>query len=177
MRLRVSRLCVGSADGRQVHVLHRHGARYPTGADEDAVNDDRFAAKIYEIVAKEGQAFSGPLGVSVDKVPQLIAVPKHLERLPRPKRPGPHRCRSRLHLRNVSVHQRRWSDGRSFWNTRGRLLYNATIGQPYYNASFTNGTVRPKPVLRTTSQARILDSALAWANGEPTAIRNDPGLL
>jgi hypothetical protein len=55
--------------------------------------------------------------------------------------------------------------GSDFWNTRGRLLYNATVGKPYYNASFVNGTERPKPVLRTTSQPRILDSALAWANG------------
>ncbi len=59
-----------------------------------------------------------------------------------------------------------YTSGTSFWNTRGRLLYNATVGQPYYNASFTNGTARPLPLLRTTSQERILDSALAWANGK-----------
>lgn len=51
-----------------------------------------------------------------------------------------------------------------FWNTRGRLLYNATVGQTFYNASFTNGTARPLPLLRTTGQERILDSALSWAN-------------
>lgn len=58
-----------------------------------------------------------------------------------------------------------YTSGTSFWNTRGRLLYNASAGQPYYNETFTNGTTRPKVVLRTTSQARIYDSALAWANG------------
>lgn len=47
----------------------------------------------------------------------------------------------------------------------GRLLYDAIPGQNYYNASFTNGTARPKPVLRTTSQARILQSAEFWAEG------------
>jgi hypothetical protein len=59
-----------------------------------------------------------------------------------------------------------YTSGTQFWNIRGRLLYNATIGQPFYNSSFVNGTTRPKPLLRTTSQERILDSALAWANGK-----------
>ena len=50
---------------RQVHVLHRHGARYPTGSEEDAVNDALFAAKIGSIQSSEGsEAFSGPLSVS-----------------------------------------------------------------------------------------------------------------
>lgn len=50
---------------RQIQILHRHGARYPTGTEEDAENDDRFAAKIASIVQSEGpQAFSGPLSVS-----------------------------------------------------------------------------------------------------------------
>ena len=54
---------------RQVHILHRHGARYPTGADEDAVNDDRFAAKIKNITSTEGPTpFSGPLTVSSERL-------------------------------------------------------------------------------------------------------------
>ena len=49
-----------------MHILHRHGARYPTGSEEDAVNDNTFAAKVGSIQAKEGsKAFSGPLMVGL----------------------------------------------------------------------------------------------------------------
>lgn len=57
------------------------------------------------------------------------------------------------------------SAGASFWSKYGRTLYGATAGQLAYNSSFTNGTSRPKPVLRTTSQARIENSMLNWALG------------
>jgi Histidine phosphatase superfamily (branch 2) len=52
--------------------------------------------------------------------------------------------------------------GVRFWKQYGRLLYNATAGQPRYNASSVK---RKNPVLRTTSQARILQSAEYWATG------------
>lgn len=55
--------------------------------------------------------------------------------------------------------------GLTFWNRYGRLLFNATKGQVAYNASFANGTARPKPVLRTTSQSRIWNSQINWALG------------
>lgn len=44
-------------------------------------------------------------------------------------------------------------------------MYNATVGQVAYNGSYTNGTARPKPVLRTTSQSRIHNSQISWALG------------
>ena len=44
-------------------------------------------------------------------------------------------------------------------------MYNASAGQVAYNASYTNGTARPKPLLRTTSQSRIANSAISWALG------------
>lgn len=47
----------------------------------------------------------------------------------------------------------------------GRTLYNATQGQLAYNASFPNGTARPKPVLRTTDGSRIENSLINWALG------------
>lgn len=47
----------------------------------------------------------------------------------------------------------------------GRTLYNATVGQVAYNATYQNGTARPKPVLRTTSQSRIENSEISWALG------------
>lgn len=61
--------------------------------------------------------------------------------------------------------QTEFASGVQFWNQYGRLLYNASIGQLYYNGTFVNGTTRPKPVLRTTSQARIENSQISWALG------------
>lgn len=55
--------------------------------------------------------------------------------------------------------------GATSWNRYGRTLYNASIGQVSYNASFPNGTARPKPVLRTTSQSRIYNSEINWSLG------------
>ena len=55
--------------------------------------------------------------------------------------------------------------GVTFWNRYGRTLFNTSIGQLAYNASFTNGTARPKPLLRTTSQSRIENSQINWALG------------
>lgn len=68
--------------------------------------------------------------------------------------------------------------GATFWAKYGRILYNATIGQLAYDASFSNnGTLRQKPVLRTTSQARMENSMLNWAIGFfGTTIRTSPDL-
>lgn len=55
-----------------------------------------------------------------------------------------------------------FTSGVKFWNDYGRLLYNATAGQPRYNASLVKDS---KPILRTTSQERILLSAEYWATG------------
>jgi hypothetical protein len=53
----------------------------------------------------------------------------------------------------------------TFWNRYGRTLYNATVAQLQYNSTYTNGTARPKPVLRTTGQSRIENSQISWALG------------
>jgi len=58
-----------------------------------------------------------------------------------------------------------FSAGVAFWNRYGRTLYNASVAQLAYNASYTNGTARPKPLLRTTSQSRIQNSEISWALG------------
>lgn len=55
--------------------------------------------------------------------------------------------------------------GVSFWNRYGRLLYDADATQLAYNPNFPNGTARPKPVLRTTSQSRITNSQINWSLG------------
>jgi len=58
-----------------------------------------------------------------------------------------------------------FTSGTTFWNRYGRTLYNATPGQLQYNATYPNGTARPKPLLRTTSQSRIENSEISWALG------------
>lgn len=58
-----------------------------------------------------------------------------------------------------------FSSGVAFWNRYGRTLYNASVAQLAYNATSSNGTARPKPVLRTTGQSRIENSQINWALG------------
>lgn len=58
-----------------------------------------------------------------------------------------------------------FSAGVSFWNRYGRTIYNASVAQLSYNATYDNGTARPNIVLRTTSQARIDNSQINWALG------------
>jgi hypothetical protein len=58
-----------------------------------------------------------------------------------------------------------FSLGVQFWNRYGRTLYNASAGQVSYDTEYANGTARPKPVLRTTSQSRIRESQINWALG------------
>lgn len=55
--------------------------------------------------------------------------------------------------------------GATFWNRYGRILYNATMGQVSYNLTYQNNTLRPKPVIRTTSQSRIENSQITWGLG------------
>lgn len=55
--------------------------------------------------------------------------------------------------------------GVTFWNRYGRLLFDAEAGQLSYNPNYPNGTARPKPVLRTTSQSRMYNSEINWALG------------
>lgn len=52
------------------------------------------------------------------------------------------------------------ASGSTFWTKYGRLLYKASPGQAEYNP--INQT---KPLLRTHTQARVLNSARAWAEG------------
>lgn len=55
--------------------------------------------------------------------------------------------------------------GAEFWNKYGRLLYRAgpnVVGWDESLNTFPNGTARPKPVFRTASQERIVESARWW---------------
>ena len=58
------------------------------------------------------------------------------------------------------------TSGSNFWINYGRLLYRAgRKNLAAWSSSlnvYSNGTSRAKPVFRTTSQARILESARWW---------------
>jgi len=65
----------------------------------------------------------------------------------------------------LAPHQQKVASRVSFRNRYGRTLFNATVGQLAYNASYPNGTARTPVVLRTTSQSRIENSQINWALG------------
>jgi hypothetical protein len=113
------------------------------GSTEDGINDENFAAKVKNFtVANASAAFTGPLAFlnSYDYI------------------------MSESYLTGLGA-STEFMSGVQFWNRYGRTLYNATVGQLAYNASYANGTARPKPVLRTTSQSRIENSEIDWALG------------
>lgn len=137
---------VGLPDGcgiEQAHTLQRHAQRFPTSSYDDGENDERFAAKIANWTsAHPNQQFTGPLS--------FLESYKYIM--------------SESYLTGIGA-ATEFQSGVTFWNRYGRLLYNASVGQLQYNASYPNGTARPKPVLRTTGQSRIWNSQINWALG------------
>ncbi|SMY23758.1 unnamed protein product [Zymoseptoria tritici ST99CH_1A5] len=137
---------VGLPDGcqvEQVHTLQRHAERFPTGAFDDGSNNGNFTAKVKNFTKAHSEAqFTGPLCFLNSYRYNLAS--------------------GFLTGRGASTE---FMSGISFWDTYGRILYNATAGQVQYNSSFTNGTSRPKPVLRTTGQSRIENSQISWSLG------------
>ena len=127
----------------QAHNLQRHAQRFPTAVFDDGDNDDNFGAKIMNWTATNStKKFTGPLAF-------LNSYEYTL---------------SSSLLTGIGA-STEFQAGVSFWNRYGRTLYNATAGQLTYNSSFPNGTARPPPVLRTTSQSRIENSQISWALG------------
>lgn len=126
----------------QAHLLQRHANRFPTGGDDDGGNDERFAQKVTDFTSAHTAMFTGPL--------EFLNT-YHYEML-------------ESYLTGLGA-STEFQAGVTFWNRYGRTLYNASVGQVAYNASFPNGTARPKPLLRTTSQSRIYDSEINWSLG------------
>ncbi|KAK4943678.1 hypothetical protein LTR10_016775 [Elasticomyces elasticus] len=128
----------------QAHLLQRHGARFPTSTFDDGANDENFAAKVYNFTSKANSSaqFTGPLTFLNTYQYQM----------------------GESYLVGQGASQL-FQAGVTFWERYGRTLYNATPGQLAYNATYSNGTARPKPVLRTTSQSRIENSEINWALG------------
>ncbi|RMZ80309.1 hypothetical protein DV738_g2808, partial [Chaetothyriales sp. CBS 135597] len=129
----------------QVHLLERHGSRFPTGSESDGTNDERFAAKVANwtsVNSTELLPFTGPLSFLNTYEYQLDA--------------------SYLVARGAA---QSFEQGVRFWAQYGRTLFNASSGAVAYNASYANGTTRPKLTLRTTGQSRIENSGINWALG------------
>ncbi|OCK74404.1 3-phytase [Lepidopterella palustris CBS 459.81] len=137
---------VGLPDGCQVeqaHSLQRHSNRFPTAFFDDGDNDVNFGQKIANWTSVHPQErFTGPLDF-LNSWHYILG--------------------SGL-LTGLGA-SAEFQAGVAFWNRYGRTLYNASVAQLAYNASFANGTARPKPVLRTTSQSRIENSQINWALG------------
>lgn len=134
---------VGLPDGcgiEQSHTLQRHAQRFPTSAFDDGANDENFAGRVANWTGAAG--FTGPLS--------FLNTYRYLL--------------NESYLTNVGA-STEFSAGVSFWNRYGRLLYDAVPGQLAYDANYPNGTARPRPVLRTTSQSRIWNSQINWALG------------
>jgi hypothetical protein len=135
---------VGLPDGCQVeqaHTLQRHADRLPGDWSDDGPNSERFAEKVANHT-EQGAGFTGPLDFLNSYRYQL----------------------GNDYLTGIGA-TTEFASGVSFWNQYGRILYNATLGQLQYNATYTNGTRRAKPVLRTTSQSRMHNSQINWALG------------
>lgn len=130
----------GLPDGCQVEqafILHRHGARYPTNQIIDGLNMDRFALAIHLIRLTNSDKFTGPLSFLNTWVYTLS---------------------KEILVANGAAGS--YKSGVDFWNTYGRILYNAKPGQTYYNESGQS-----KILLRSNSVLRMFESALHWANG------------
>ncbi|RMZ92424.1 hypothetical protein DV736_g304, partial [Chaetothyriales sp. CBS 134916] len=127
----------------QVHLLERHGSRFATGSETDGTNDQRFASKLANWTSVNAtKLFTGPLSFLNTYEYQLDL--------------------SYLVARGAA---QSFEQGVRFWAQYGRTLYNATSGAVAYNASYFNGTARPKLTLRTTGQSRIENSGINWALG------------
>ncbi|KGO65768.1 Histidine phosphatase superfamily, clade-2 [Penicillium expansum] len=132
----------------QVHVLHRHAQRFPTDYPLDGEGMTDFAAKLtnYSKAHPNKTVALGPLKF-LNNWDYVIGQDILME--------------------NGAATEA--TSGANFWIKYGRLLYragreNAAAWSSSLNV-YANGTDRPTPVFRTTSQARILESARWWLSG------------
>ncbi|RAH48865.1 histidine phosphatase family protein [Aspergillus brunneoviolaceus CBS 621.78] len=131
----------------QVHVLHRHAQRYPTPYALDGLSMEAFAQKLqnYSLQHPNETLGTGPLAFLNDW--------KYL-------------MGEDLLLPSGAATEA--TSGANFWNKYGRPLFRAPAGLADWDPSlnvYPNGTQRPKPIFRTTGQARILESARWWLSG------------
>jgi hypothetical protein len=129
----------------QAHLLQRHGSRFPGGTYDDGPNMVNFAGKVTNFTKKSSNSssqFSGPLSFLNSYQYEVGSA----------------------YLTGIGA-VGSFQAGVTFWNRYGRTLYNASQGQVAYNATYANGTSRPKLTLRTTGQSRIENTQMSWALG------------
>ncbi|KAI9045878.1 histidine phosphatase family protein [Aspergillus affinis] len=136
----------------QAHVLHRHAQRYPTSFKLDGGGIDAFNEKLsnYSRAHNTTEIASGPLRFLNDWV-DLVG-------------------KDTLLPTGAATEA---SSGARIWSRYGRFLYRGGSNGPEpgverWNSSlnvYPNGTERPKPIFRTTTQGRILESARWWLSG------------
>jgi hypothetical protein len=134
----------------QVHVLHRHAERFPTSNLLDGKGMVDFASKLanYTKTHPGKPVAKGPLKFLNDW--EYVIGENTL-------------------MENGAATED--TSGAHFWIKYGRLLYRPGRDDvAAWNESlniYPNGTARPKPVFRTTSQGRILESARWWLSKLP----------
>ncbi|KAI9925832.1 hypothetical protein MW887_005638 [Aspergillus wentii] len=143
----VSKGVPGGCELSQVHVLHRHAQRYPTGAPLDGVPMESFHDKFVNYTRSHPNEAvgKGPLAFLND---------------------WEYFLGEELLLTTGAATEA--TSGADTWAKYGRTVYRASPGEASWNESmnvYPNGTARSKPVFRTTSQARILESARWWLSG------------
>ena len=121
----------------QVHILHRHGSRYPTGGPLDGANFERFADKLSTVQSKNEGNFTGPLEYlnrwNLELGTDLL-LPLGASQLQ--------------------------ASGAATWTRYGGILFGREAGEPYPGSSIPS-----KIFHRTTSQSRIWESSLSWMLG------------
>ena len=133
----------------QTHILHRHAQRYPTSYLLDANSMESFAEKLsnYTSAHPNSTFGTGPLSFL-----------NHWEYVMGTETLLPTGAATEA------------TSGAWFWSKYGRTLYKAPAGMADWDEDlnvFPNGTKRAKPMFRTTSQARILESARWWLSMFP----------
>ncbi|GKZ29589.1 hypothetical protein AbraIFM66950_005621 [Aspergillus brasiliensis] len=131
----------------QAHILHRHAQRYPTSYLLDATSMESFAQKLknYTLAHPNATLATGPLSF-LNHWRYLMGTEALL----------PTGAATEA------------TSGAFHWSRYGRVLYDAPAGMADWSNElnvFPNGTRRSKPMFRTTSQARILESARWWLSG------------
>lgn len=134
---------------KQVHILHRHAERFPTPGQ--GRNMQKVANKLNSMTKPPAKQFEW-----LDKWEYKLGVD----------------------LLVPTGTATEFTSGAHFWATHGRHLFNATAkGHLFYDPVlnvYENGTQRPIPVLRATTQSRIQTSARAWAAGFFGVYGDDP---
>ncbi|CAF3936116.1 unnamed protein product, partial [Adineta steineri] len=129
----------------QVHILHRHGQRFPSGTFDDGGNTQRFADKVTNASRCGKLRATGSLAF-LNKYEYKLG----------------------LNLLTAIGSTTAFTSGSNFWTQYGRFLYENMSNSTQWNDSlnvFADGSPRRKPFIRTTSQARIYESARWWASG------------